>query len=243
MAAENSQNPEARFAIYFAPEPDDPWWRFGVGWLGADPATGDRIQAPAVPGISRSMWEQITAGPRFYGWHATLKPPFQLDPGFTEEALITRLSDFARTRAPFALPGLSVQTLSGFLALRLTSPCPEIHQLADSCVKEFDDFRKPESPQESAKRDRAELTDRQRGMLKRWGYPYVLDEFRFHMTLTEKLGDAALPLFASALTRLAGTLPERKVPVTGLCVYYQPDRVTPFRLRWRIRWDGSATRI
>jgi hypothetical protein len=36
----------------------------------------------------------------------------------------------------------------------------------------------------------APLSERQRALLIEWGYPYVFDEFRFHMTLSSSLADA-----------------------------------------------------
>ena len=36
------------------------------------------------------------------------------------------------------------------------------------------------------------LTDRQEALLTQWGYPYVMEEFRFHITLTGALDPAHL---------------------------------------------------
>src|SRR5262249_2220033 len=53
----------------------------------------------------------------------------------------------------------------------------------------------PLTDADRARRNPARLTPRQRDYLERWGYPYVMEEFRFHMTLTGRLeANRASPL-------------------------------------------------
>ena len=85
------------------------------------------------------------------------------------------------------LPPLAVADLHGFLALRETVPCPPLQALADACVEDLDRFRAPPSEAELARRRRASLTTQQDAMLVRFGYPYVLETWFFHMTLTRRL--------------------------------------------------------
>ena len=47
----------------------------------------------------------------------------------------------------------------------------------------------PAAPEELKKRRGAGLSSRQELMLTTWGYPYVMEEFRFHLTLTGRLSD------------------------------------------------------
>jgi 2'-5' RNA ligase len=56
-------------------------------------------------------------------------------------------------------------------------------------VTGFDSFRAPLTGQDRARRNPDKLAPRQRDYLDRWGYPYVMDEFRFHMTLTGRLNE------------------------------------------------------
>lgn len=56
----------------------------------------------------------------------------------------------------------------------------------------FDGFRAPLSLDERDRRLAAGLSGRQIGNLDKWGYPYVLEDFRFHMSLTGKVRDEGL---------------------------------------------------
>ena len=77
--------------------------------------------------------------------------------------------------------------MSTFTAIVPRAPVAALDALAAACTTEFDQFRAPLSAQERARRDPSHLTERQVRQLDRWGYPYVLDDFRFHMTLSGPL--------------------------------------------------------
>lgn len=80
-----------------------------------------------------------------------------------------------------------VDTISGFIAVIPAEPVDALQQLAADCVREFDSFRAALTAEDRARRKPEKLTERQRDYLDRWGYPYVMEEFRFHMTLTGRL--------------------------------------------------------
>ncbi len=102
-------------------------------------------------------------------------------------------------------------------------------------MTEFDAYRAPPDAAELAKRHAAGLTPRQAELLARWGYPYVLDEFRFHLTLTGSIADATeRTRVAGLLQPLVAPLLGQPMPVRELCLFHQPDRATPFRLIQRI---------
>ena len=63
----------------------------------------------------------------------------------------------------------------------------EIDDLAAHCVKLFDAYRAPMLPEERAQRVAQGLTRGQLGHLDRWGYPFLFEDFQFHMTLTGRL--------------------------------------------------------
>jgi hypothetical protein len=128
-----------RYAIYYAPAESAPLTRAATAWLGRDAFTGEVVQPPDTDGISREQWTGIVSDARVYGFHATLKPPFRLAEGTTEQALRERLRRFAAARRPFAAK-LQLGSLARFLALVLARPCPEFVDLAAACVQEFDDF-------------------------------------------------------------------------------------------------------
>ena len=176
-----------RYAIYFSPEPESDLWLFGSRWLGRDSATGDELKRFAVKAISPDRLQKITAAAAKYGFHATLKPPFHLAKGHDWEMLDEALEAFAASHGPVTLSALELAELDGFIALCSTEPSAPLQHLAADCVREFDHFRKPPSETELARRREADLTAVQSEMLDAWGYPYVMDEFRFHMTLTERM--------------------------------------------------------
>jgi len=101
----------ARYAIYYAPKPDSPLDRFGAAWLGRSAHTGAAVDRTAVPGIEPRRLHELTAEPRRYGFHGTLKPPFALREGTTAADLVEAARAFAAVRAPFLLPPLRLAAL------------------------------------------------------------------------------------------------------------------------------------
>ena len=170
-----------RYALYFAPAAHHPLWTAGCRWLGRDPESG----AQGEGGPHRG-------DPRRYGFHATLKAPFALRERTSRSQLLAALAHVVAERRPFAMPALAVATLGGFVALRpadpaATAPDQPLRQLADDCVRLFDEFRRPASADETARRLAAGLDEPQRDNVVRWGYAHVFDQWRFHMTLTDAL--------------------------------------------------------
>src|SRR5262245_2433152 len=132
-----------RYAIYFVPPADSALHRFGAGLLGYDAFTGKAL--PFADGIEAQIddWKQITADPRKYGFHATLKAPITLAPGKTENELISAMQTFAQT--PRAIPVITpvVRAISSFIAVVPSAPSPDLQAFAADCVTTFDDFRAP----------------------------------------------------------------------------------------------------
>ncbi|TCI00275.1 DUF1045 domain-containing protein [Roseococcus sp. SYP-B2431] len=221
----------ARVAVYYAPEPDDPLHAAATAWLGRDAGTGAALAQPDLPDIAA-----VTADPRGYGFHATLKPPFRLATGY--DAFLDEVRRWAATAAPFALPPLSVQDLKGFLALRETAPCAPLHALADSAVAALDGHRAPPTGDELARRRKAKLSDAHEALLVRWGYPYVMGEWQFHMTLTRRLTPGERDIYRPAAeAHFAGIAAvERKVG--AVCVFTQAAPGAPFLIAERIRLGG-----
>jgi putative phosphonate metabolism protein len=184
-----------RYAIYFTPAPG-PLADFGAAWLGWDPAQGVAVAHPDVSGLSRPIAE-ITQTPRKYGLHATIKPPFRPSQGTTEGALCAALDGFCATQAMIEPGDLTVAQLGRFLALRPTGDERRLNAMAADAVRAFEPFRARLTDAELAKRRSAGLTLAQDALLRSWGYPYVMEEFRFHITLTGKLpkaeGKALIP--------------------------------------------------
>ena len=218
-----------RLAIYYSPEPESPLATAAAAWLGRD-IRGEEISRPAVPGLSETRLREILRAPFHYAFHGTIKPPFRLAPGVTIDEVAGRLEKFTAEWQPFPLPPLTVSSMHDFFCLRPTEPSSHLHILAARAVKDFDDFRQPASPAELAKRRKAGLTPSQENMLLVWGYPYVMDEFRFHLTLTGNVVDVREK---KILRRTLQTrFPERMLkdlPFTGLSLFLEMDG-KPMRL-------------
>jgi len=181
-----------RYALYFAPDSDTAWWHAGNQWLGRDAETAEYLQQPVLEGIQPDLLHKLSQDARRYGFHATLKAPFRLAPGYTESHLHLALQEFCRRRAPVRGLVPNVQWMGNFLALRPTENLAAINELAFGCVEQFDQFRAPMSEADLARRLQQSLSARQHALLMQWGYPYTQEEFRFHMTLTDRLPPGAL---------------------------------------------------
>ena len=225
--------PDARVAVYYAPAVDDPLFAEAAVWLGRDPESGGPVPQPDIADI-----EEVTAEPRVYGFHATLKPPMRLAEGRQWFDVVQAADELAAGIAPFELPRLAVSDVHGFLALRETVDCPALQALADACVERLDPLRAPITDTELARRRRAKLTARQDEMLVRWGYPYVFDTWFFHMTLTRRLSAEEKRVFMPAvevhLARAIG-LARR---VTDICLFLQPAPGEPFVIEERLKLRG-----
>jgi len=203
-----------RYAIYYAPAPKAEWATFATSWLGWDMRAGRPVEHPQIPDISVS---QITRTPRKYGLHATLKPPFRLADGITQSDLEAACHTLSQRLSPVSLGQLQLTRMGRFLALCQPSS-PELSRFAGACVCDLDHLRAPLTPEELARRRKARLTQRQEGNLTTWGYPYVLDDFRFHVTLTGRLSDPDLKTVQSVLDhKLVPLLPLETV-ITDLAL-------------------------
>lgn len=188
-----------RYAVYFAPGQNDPWWDAGSRWLGRCALTGQALAQPAVAGFSPAQFEQLTQAPRRYGWHATLKAPFVLAEGCTLVELQCQLSTIAQQHLAFGLPPLLVSQMDGFLALRIDGDDHAVQHIAANCVTGLHAFAAPLPPSEQARRRGKGLSARQEQLLQDWGYPFVLDQFRFHFSLTGSLTGASTGVLADVV--------------------------------------------
>lgn len=226
-----------RYAIYFAPAAESDLARFGDRWLGRDAETGQPVLRPAVDGIDADRLQALTEAPCRYGFHGTLKPPFHLAEGCDVDDLRRAIAGFAVRQTAFEIAALRLREIGDFIALVPADPTPALAQLAEGCVAEFDAYRAPPDAAELAKRHAAGLTPRQAELLARWGYPYVMDEFRFHLTLTGPVaGHDERSRVAGVLRPLVASLLDQPVPVRELCLFHQLDRAMPFRLIQRFRF-------
>jgi putative phosphonate metabolism protein len=176
----------SRLAIYHVPH-RGALADFGAAWLGWDVARGSAVVQPDLPGL-----HDITMTPRKYGFHATLKPPFRLAEGRTLAELERAAAALAASLKPAPCEGLQLATLGRFLALTPFGDRAAVQRVAETCVRDLDPFRAPASEAELARRRKAGLSARQEALLTQWGYPYVMEEFRFHLTLSGQLPAEAI---------------------------------------------------
>ncbi len=226
----------ARYAIYYAPEKDDPLSETAAAWLGRCAWTGEPVARETPPALAGLDLDALTADPRHYGFHATLTAPFELTEDASEAALIEAVAAFAAARAPFAAT-IAVQAISAFVAFRLDEPSAEMQALHEDCVRHFDLFRAPLSDFDFQRRRRPGMSPAQEAQLRKFGYVGILGDFRFHMTLTGAIRDEAL--HAQVKTALATHFAAHEGPhtVAGLSLFKQPDRDTAFRV---IGWSPFA---
>lgn len=230
--------PAHRLALYWAPPTGSALATIGAAWLGRD-ASGGRLDArPALPDFSAERLADLTQAPRHYGLHATLKPPFMLAEGTDEAKLGAALEAAARRIASFPVPPLQLRLLDGFLALVPAGPCPALDDLAAVCVRDFDVFRRPASAAELARRRAAGLSARQEQNLLRWGYPYVFEDFRFHVTLTGRLEPAEADRLQPLLAELFAPVIGAPFEIKDITLFAQNEPELPFCQRWRFSLTG-----
>ena len=80
----------ARYALYFSPVTNSPLASFGAVSLGRT-ATTPRPDNVGSPHPDKARWLSLTQSPAHYGFHATLKAPFELRPGTSIEGLTQKL--------------------------------------------------------------------------------------------------------------------------------------------------------
>ncbi|MGD1881498.1 MAG: DUF1045 domain-containing protein [Paracoccaceae bacterium] len=205
-----------RYAVYYTPAPGTALAEFGAAWLGWDSARGHLVEHLAAVGIDL---QKITDRPRKYGFHGTIKPPFRLANGCEVSALedaVGRLA--ANLRSVRLHKGLQLARLGRFLALMPAGDVSALNHLASEVVSKLDHFRAPLTEEEFARRRSTRLTPQQDANLARWGYPFVMDEFRFHLTLTGPLTDAMISDANAALSCALANLSLNSFDIDALTV-------------------------
>lgn len=206
-----------RYAVYYAPPPG-PFADHASAWLGWDAALGQAVPHPVVPGLPIPV-DALTAEPRKYGFHGTLRAPFRLADGAGEAALDQTLRHLAQALCRVELDGLKLQDLDGFLALTPDGDVSALAALAQHIVEATDTLRAPLTQDEIARRRPETLTSRQRAYLDRWGYPFVKEFFQFHLTLTGRLSRSdADTVFPVVRDHFSGVLPQ-PFAIEDVCLF------------------------
>jgi putative phosphonate metabolism protein len=221
-----------RYAVYFAPR-EGAFAQRTAEWLGRNPETGQALSQPVLAGIGDP--DAITVDPRRYGFHGTIRAPFRPAPGVTETMIRDRVAGLAARLAPVTCKGLRLEVLHGFLALTPLGCEAALLDLAAAVVEATDDLRAPLTDTEIARRRPDQLSARQRALLDRWGYPFVMEEFRFHLTLTDRLPEPG-PILEALDAHFTPVLPS-PFAIEDLCLFGD-DSAGSFRLLHRYALTG-----
>ncbi|TPL49315.1 DUF1045 domain-containing protein [Mesorhizobium sp. B2-4-2] len=217
-----------RYAIYFTPQQDEKLARIAANWLGRDPFGAATRPVEAVGDLSAAEVAFHTASARRYGFHATLKAPFRLAANETEASLRAALDAFAQATPVVMIPRLVVSQIDGFFALVPEAPLPPLNRFADDVVRDFDRFRAPLTEAEIERRSPDSLKPGEFRNLCQWGYPYVFESFRFHMTLSGRAGPQESHRLRLAIEGLFTEVLRQPVPVDALTLFIEPEPGAPF---------------
>ncbi|WP_413194689.1 DUF1045 domain-containing protein [Pararobbsia alpina] len=234
--------PATRFALYYAPARESAWWTAGCQWLGRDPETGERYTPPGIATLTQRGIDvaSLSVAPQRYGWHGTLVAPARCAPGIAPDEVLARAAQWAERQQAFTLD-VEVETLGTFVAIRPATldGATAINAVASSALGACSTLRAMPGEREMQRRLESNLTPRQRELLAAWGYPYVLDEFRFHMTLSDSLPNdsdrqAVLNWWRE---RVPGLGP---MQIDGAALYIEPEPGAPFTLWARLPFGAAA---
>jgi putative phosphonate metabolism protein len=219
-----------RYAIYFTPPSSDPLLKVAANWLGRNAFTGQPVRPPQIRDLAYEDFTKLTESARRYGFHATLKAPFRLNDNLQEHDLLSALMHFASSIDPVEIPKLQIANLDGFFALVPEEPVARLNQLANDVVVAFDRFRAPSTADEIGRRNPERLTASQRRNLEQWGYPYVFDDFRFHMTLTDIVPERDWPRIERMLGEFLEPVLDEPVEINNLALFIEAEPGLPFEI-------------
>lgn len=217
-----------RYAIYLTLVEHSPLYQLAATWLQHDiyKRHCPESEHKALKDLNRAR--RYTAKASQYGFHATLKPPFTLKKGHSSGELIKAFRDFAKQQQSFECGPLILSELAGFIALVCAGNNDRLNALASNCVTTFESFRQSLTSHEIKKRRPETLSARQWQLLERWGYPYVMDEFRFHMTLTDTLPAEDMKRITPLLADYLNPYLNQPLMVNQISLLYQPNTASPF---------------
>jgi len=220
----------ARYAIYFSPAQHSPWWEFGAHWLGRDECADAPLTQCLPTQFEPTELCALTSEPRRYGFHATLKAPFCLSGGHTADDLIARMQALVATLKPVALGSLRAVRLGNFVALMPATASDELATLGAACVTGLDDLRAPLLQANLTRRRATQLDEREQELLQLYGYPYVLERFRLHFTLSgpvlPSIAQRVVQAVAEPVARLNEATP---LLLDRLCLFVEAAPGRPFQ--------------
>ena len=219
----------SRFAIYYVPPESNYLTRFAASWFGWDVYQGIKVNYPVFCNLTHDI-EEVTGAPSKYGFHGTLKAPFCLAPDRTIDELRLSLSTLTRYTKKFEIPSICLRIMSGFIAIVPTVQNEKINFLAKKCLEDLDTFRKAETLENLNKRRASGLSASEKHHLLKWGYPYVLDDFHFHLTMTSKLPSKVLKNVFSVLSSELQVILKAPLLIDKICLLGESNRHGKFEV-------------
>ncbi|WP_137134946.1 DUF1045 domain-containing protein [Rhizobium sp. FKY42] len=230
-----------RYAIYFTPPADHALTQAASAWLGRS-AFGTLGTGANTAGLPAEDHRLLTAEPARYGFHATLKAPFALVSGKTQGPLEVFFEEFCNRQPPTLIPRLELTEIGPFFALTCGGGSEGINHLCDQVVEAFEPWRAPLSADDMARRKPDRLSARQRELLERWGYPYVFEEFRFHMTLTGPVEDDHKSRVREILQAVFADHLGKPLSIEDLGLFEEPERGASFTILRHAALRGTGDR-
>ncbi len=219
----------ARYAIFWLPPAESALAAFGREWFGICPEHCD-VGPPATFGLSADLAAEAIARPRRYGLHGTIQAPFRPAEGVTTQMIAQTLRAFCARRTAHETAALRIERLSQHLALIPEGRTARLDWLAAETVTHFNAFRAPLTEADLARYPSEHHSARQIQHLHDFGYPYVLSDFRFHITLAGPLPPESLDQVEHALAPRVEPLIGAPLRIDSLSLLGEQDQATPFRL-------------
>lgn len=211
-----------RYAIYWVPEPGSALAKFGECWFANGSDSGTDL-ARETFGLPHTLACRATKAPSHYGIHATLKAPFRLRENTTEAELQGALEAFCAARRRVTGGPLKLSRFQGYLGLVLSNAAADADWLAEQCVILFDRFRAPLDETDRQRREIGGMNPAEGAFFEAFGYPYVLSEFQFHVSLAGPLDEADLEAVEAALGPPLRSFEQEPLRIESLCLLGEPQ--------------------
>ncbi len=184
----------SRYAIYYAPPKESNLEEFGRYWFGWDPLNAKLINNKQrinyLNGFGIKNLKNIDKNvliAKKYGFHGTLIPPFKLNKNYSTNLLFKKTEDIAKKFKKFKFYKFKLKKINNFYAFVQNKKNNNINKLSNRLVRELFKFRSPLTKKEIDRRNPSKLSKFQLNILYKWGYPYLMSEFKFHMTLASEV--------------------------------------------------------
>ena len=129
-----------------------------------------------------------------------------------------KVYEIAKELQRFDVGKLNLKKIGNFIAL-VPEKNDKIKYLSNKLVTGLDFLRDELLEEEILKRNPQTLTLNQKKMLTNWGYPYVLDEFNFNLTLTDKIDNKKIDNILKSIKRNLRYIDFEKVNFNNICIF------------------------